>query len=51
VGNLLFVAEDERAERAAALLEAGALTVVSSWQQLADLVLPALPAPTAGAAR
>ena len=28
---------------AAALLAAGALTVVESWQQLADLVLPALP--------
>jgi beta-phosphoglucomutase-like phosphatase (HAD superfamily) len=42
VGNVLFVAEAERAERAAALLHAGALTVVDSWQQLADLVLPAL---------
>jgi beta-phosphoglucomutase-like phosphatase (HAD superfamily) len=40
VGNLLFVAEDERADRAAALLDAGALTVVDSWSQLADL-LPA----------
>jgi beta-phosphoglucomutase-like phosphatase (HAD superfamily) len=43
VGNLLFVAEDEREERAAALLAAGALTVVDSWQQLADLVLPVQP--------
>jgi beta-phosphoglucomutase-like phosphatase (HAD superfamily) len=43
VGNLLFVAEAERAELAAALLEAGALTVVDSWRQLADLVLPTLP--------
>jgi beta-phosphoglucomutase-like phosphatase (HAD superfamily) len=41
VGNLLFVAEDERVERKAALLAAGALSVVDSWQQLADLVLPA----------
>jgi HAD superfamily hydrolase (TIGR01509 family) len=42
VGNLLFVPEAERAERAAALTAAGALTIVSSWQELADLVLPAL---------
>jgi HAD superfamily hydrolase (TIGR01509 family) len=44
VGNLLFVPEAERAERAAALTAAGALTIVSSWQELADLVLPALAA-------
>ncbi len=43
VGNVLFVPEGERAEREAALLDAGALTVVDSWQQLADLLLPALP--------
>ncbi len=42
VGNLLFVLPEERDERAAALLAAGALTVVSSWQELADLVLPVL---------
>ncbi len=42
VGNLLFVLPDERDERAAALLAAGALTVVSSWSELADLVLPVL---------
>ncbi|MDT0278168.1 HAD family hydrolase [Blastococcus goldschmidtiae] len=42
VGNLLFVLPDEREERAAALLAAGALTVVSSWSELADLLLPAL---------
>lgn len=40
VGNLLFVLPEEREERAAALLAAGALTVVSSWQELADLFLP-----------
>jgi beta-phosphoglucomutase-like phosphatase (HAD superfamily) len=44
VGNLLFVPETERAERAAALTAAGALAIVSSWQELADGVLPALPA-------
>src|SRR4051794_41167664 len=44
VGNLLFVSPAERAERAAALTEAGALIVVSSWQELADLVLPTLTA-------
>ena len=37
VGNLLFVLPDERAERADALLAAGAVTVVESWQELADL--------------
>ncbi len=42
VGNLLFVADAEREERAAALREAGALTVVSSWRELADLLLPGL---------
>ena len=38
VGNLLFVAPAERRERAAALLSAGALTVVESWSQLAELL-------------
>ncbi|SDC57879.1 haloacid dehalogenase superfamily, subfamily IA, variant 3 with third motif having DD or ED [Geodermatophilus telluris] len=42
VGNLLFVQEAERADRAAALREAGVLTVVSSWQELTDLLLPVL---------
>lgn len=42
VGNLLFVLPEEREERAAALLAAGALTVVSSWSELADLLLPAV---------
>jgi hypothetical protein len=32
---------DEREEREAALEDAGALTVVRSWAELADLVLPA----------
>jgi HAD superfamily hydrolase (TIGR01509 family) len=44
VGNLLFVPLAEQAERAAALTEAGALTVISSWQELADLILPTLAA-------
>jgi beta-phosphoglucomutase-like phosphatase (HAD superfamily) len=43
VGNLLFVPEAERAGRAAALFDAGVLTVVDSWRQLADLLLPRLP--------
>jgi beta-phosphoglucomutase-like phosphatase (HAD superfamily) len=42
VGNLLFVPTDERDERAAALRAAGALTVVGSWRELADLLLPVL---------
>jgi beta-phosphoglucomutase-like phosphatase (HAD superfamily) len=44
VGNLLFVPPAEQAERATALTEAGALTIVSSWQELADLILPVLAA-------
>jgi HAD superfamily hydrolase (TIGR01509 family) len=53
VGNLLFVLPDEREQRAADLLAAGALTLVESWQELADLLLPVLPAgdELAGAAR
>jgi beta-phosphoglucomutase-like phosphatase (HAD superfamily) len=42
VGNLLFVQPQEREERAAALREAGALAVVGSWRELADLLLPVL---------
>ncbi|MGY1713317.1 HAD family hydrolase [Geodermatophilus nigrescens] len=42
VGNLLFVQPAERAEREAALREAGVLTVVSSWQELAGLLSPVL---------
>ncbi|SNR72525.1 HAD family hydrolase [Blastococcus mobilis] len=44
IGNLLFVAPDEREERAAVLEEAGVLAVVSSWQEIADLLLPVLAA-------
>jgi beta-phosphoglucomutase-like phosphatase (HAD superfamily) len=55
VGNLLFVAPAERPERAAALRGAGALAVVDSWAQLADLLLGGAPEAdelsTAGAAR
>jgi len=47
VGNLTFVGADERAQRRAALVEAGVLTVVTSWQELADLVAPALSRRTA----
>lgn len=39
VGNVLFVPAPERAERTAALLDAGALLVVGSWDEVADLVL------------
>jgi HAD superfamily hydrolase (TIGR01509 family) len=42
VGNLLFVQPAERADREAALRGAGVLAVVSSWQELADLLLPVL---------
>ncbi|WP_369251981.1 HAD family hydrolase [Geodermatophilus amargosae] len=42
VGNLLFVQPAERTDREAALREAGVLTVVSSWQELAGLLLPVL---------
>jgi HAD superfamily hydrolase (TIGR01509 family) len=42
VGNLRFVPPAERAERAELLREAGALAVVSSWTELADLLLPGL---------
>lgn len=49
VGNLLFVPAAERAARAAALADAGVLTVVDSWQQLADLLLPVLDRRAAGA--
>ncbi len=55
VGILLFVAPAECPEREAALLEAGALTVVDSWAQLADLLLRDAPEAdelsTAGATR
>ncbi|MGY1840448.1 MULTISPECIES: HAD family hydrolase [unclassified Modestobacter] len=43
VGNLRFVAGDERAERAARLWDAGVVAVVSSWAELTDL-LQATPA-------
>lgn len=38
VGNLLFVAPDEREERAAALTDAGALALVGSWRELEALL-------------
>jgi beta-phosphoglucomutase-like phosphatase (HAD superfamily) len=50
VGNLLFVAPDERAERDAALRAAGALTVVTSWSEVAGL-LPTEDTELLGAAR
>jgi len=42
LGNLLFVAPAEREERRAQLEAAGVLAVVSSWQEVADLLLPVL---------
>ena len=42
LGNLLFVAPAEREQRAADLRDAGVLAVVSSWQEIADLLLPVL---------
>jgi hypothetical protein len=54
VGNLLFVLPGEREQRGADLLAAGAFTLVESWQELADLLLPVLAAgegELAGAAR
>jgi beta-phosphoglucomutase-like phosphatase (HAD superfamily) len=51
VGNLVFVAPAERPERAAALLGAGALTVVDSWSQLADLLAEADDFTAAGVTR
>jgi hypothetical protein len=47
VGNLTFVREDERSQRRAALVEAGVLAVVTSWEELADLVAPGLSRRTA----
>ena len=42
VGNLMFVPEAERPERVRLLREAGVAAVVANWQELAELVLPAL---------
>jgi beta-phosphoglucomutase-like phosphatase (HAD superfamily) len=42
VGNVAFLPPEERAERAERLQEAGVLTVVSSWDELAGLLLPVL---------
>jgi beta-phosphoglucomutase-like phosphatase (HAD superfamily) len=42
VGNVQFVPAAERHDRIAALYDAGVLTVVSSWDELADLLLPSL---------
>ena len=45
VGNVMFVPPAERAERVRLLRAAGVAVVVESWQELADLVLPAIGAP------
>ena len=42
VGNTVFVPPAERPERTAALYEAGVLAVVSSWNELVDLLVPTL---------
>ena len=53
VGNLRFVAEEERAERAEQLREAGVVAIVTSWTELVELLRPTLsgsaPAATGGA--
>ena len=41
IGNLIFVPPAERDTRRAGLLEAGVITVIGSWHQLADLLLGA----------
>ena len=38
VGNTMFLAEEERAARTAALLGAGAIAVITSWSELAELL-------------
>jgi HAD superfamily hydrolase (TIGR01509 family) len=48
VGNIAFVPEPERAERTAALHEAGVLAVVCSWAELAEMLLPHLTGRAAG---
>jgi HAD superfamily hydrolase (TIGR01509 family) len=48
IGNVLFVQPAEREQRAADLLAAGALVVVGSWQEIADLLLPVLDRRDAG---
>jgi beta-phosphoglucomutase-like phosphatase (HAD superfamily) len=45
VGNVAFVAEAERPDRVRQLREAGVAAVVTSWHELADLVLPAFARP------
>lgn len=40
VGNVMFVPPEERAVRATDLLGAGASTIIESWRQLSDLLLP-----------
>jgi beta-phosphoglucomutase-like phosphatase (HAD superfamily) len=42
IGNVRFVPEAEREQRTADLRAAGVLTVVSSWSELTELLLPAL---------
>jgi beta-phosphoglucomutase-like phosphatase (HAD superfamily) len=52
IGNVVFVPRNERQDRAEALYDAGVLRVVSSWDELAALLLPALAArPTEVSAR
>jgi beta-phosphoglucomutase-like phosphatase (HAD superfamily) len=38
IGNVLFVAEEEREERIAALGDAGVAAVISSWGQLVEMI-------------
>ncbi|WP_262287019.1 HAD family phosphatase [Micromonospora sp. MA102] len=45
IGNVVFVPEAERAGRIEALRRAGVIAVVTSWRELADLLLPAVGTP------
>lgn len=48
IGNLVYVAPDERAERSEALSAAGAVAVVSSWHEVERLLSDAGPIEQAG---
>jgi beta-phosphoglucomutase-like phosphatase (HAD superfamily) len=50
VGNLIFVREDERAERMDQLVDAGVTAVIRTWAELADVLLDSRIARAAGSA-
>ncbi|HEX8630667.1 MAG TPA: HAD family phosphatase [Catenuloplanes sp.] len=45
VGNVMFVPDGERADRAEVLRRAGVCAIISSWWELADLLTPATTRP------